>query len=283
MSIVLLPYSLLLMSILVGYVSTARNSLGVFTLAIVAGLYSDCLSWISVPSVICLGTLLWAPEGLRLGKIQRLICYALFLILAIAMSIHLLPGFNNLLIYKQIQFADDSIPFNMYLNFDKTSVGLFIALFFTRTAFSELNAESIKTALVFLMVLVGIILPIAVCIHYVRLDLKFPTLGWLWIINNLFFVCLAEEGFFRGFIQSGLERILPKTKTYSGIAILISAACFGLAHYKGGLAYVGFAGISSLFYGYVFQMTKRLEAPIVVHFGLNLIHFLMFSYPAIIK
>jgi len=197
------------------------------------------------------------------------------------MSNYWLPGFNNLQIYQNVQFAADSVPFSMYLNFDKTLVGLFIILFFKRTSCRDLKIESIAMALKVLGVLVACMLPIALAIHYVRFEFKFPQLGWIWILNNLFFVCLAEEGLFRGFVQNGLEGLLPKTKMFSGISIVAAATLFGLAHYKGGVAYVALAAVAGLFYGYAFQRTKRLEASIIVHFGLNLIHFLFFSYPAL--
>ena len=40
-----------------------------------------------------------------------------------------------------------------------------------------------------------------------------------------------------------------------------------------------FAGTAGLFYGYTYQKTKRIEASMLVHFCLNMVHFLMFTYP----
>lgn len=62
---------------------------------------------------------------------------------------------------------------------------------------------------------------------------------------------------------------------------LVQAALFGVGHYKGGIPYVIFASIAGLFYGYAYDKTKRIESAVVVHFGLNLTHFLFFSYPAL--
>ena len=53
----------------------------------------------------------------------------IFLFMGVALSNHLLPGFNNLIVFDKIQFSSDSTPFTMYLNFDKTLVGIFIYLF----------------------------------------------------------------------------------------------------------------------------------------------------------
>ena len=99
------------------------------------------------------------------------------------------------------------------------------------------------------------------------------------MLNNLFFVCLAEEALFRGFIQNGFTRLFPKTPFFSYASIAVAAVLFGLAHYKGGPIYVALAAVAGLFYGFAYQKTNRLDAAVLVHFGFNTIHFLLFSYP----
>ncbi len=127
-----------------------------------------------------------------------------------------------------------------------------------------------------------LLLPLALMSHYVRPNFKLPQLTWLWILNNLFFVCVAEEALFRGLIQGGLAKLLPPKKIWAFFAIGVAALLFGLAHFKGGPAYMILAAIAGLFYGYAFWKANRIEAPILVHFSLNLIHFLAFSYPALV-
>jgi membrane protease YdiL (CAAX protease family) len=50
-------------------------------------------------------------------------------------------------------------------------------------------------------------------------------------------------------------------------------------HHHGGTIYVALSFIAGLFYGYAMMLTKRIEASIIVHFIVNLVHILMFTYP----
>jgi hypothetical protein len=279
-----IPYLLLLLAIIAGWLTETRISLFILGIAVAAGIALGRLTPISIIWIGALGLTIWLPTKFRLHVLARWFCFAVFLTLALAMSIHLLPGFNNLIVYQNIQFSPDSIPFTMYLNFDQTLVGLFIFLFFLKPSQpASFGKERFFISLKVLGVLSALIFTLVLGISYVHYDLKFPELGWIWILNNLFFVCLAEEGLFRGFIQKNLSEIFPKTKPYAMIAIVLAAILFGLAHYQGGGALIALATVAGLFFGYAYWRTNRIESSILVHFGLNLIHFLLFSYPALIR
>ena len=129
--------------------------------------------------------------------------------------------------------------------------------------------------------LAAIMLPLALTTHYVRFDPKIASGAYLWILNNLFFVTFAEEALFRGFIQGGLSKLAARSNYSRWLPLIVSSLTFGLAHYQGGLPYIGLATIAGLFYGYTYDRTKRLEGAMLVHFGLNLVHFLFFSYPSL--
>src|SRR5688500_19792063 len=63
------------------------------------------------------------------------------------------------------------------------------------------------------------------------------------------------------------------------IAVIVSAIRFGLAHFGGGLTYVSAGVIAGLGYGLAYGRTRRIEAAMAVHFGVNAVHFLFFTYP----
>lgn len=275
----LLPYLLLMLAIVLGAFSARRLSMALLGVAVLAGVFTGRLVPASVIWIAALGLSLWLPHTYKLPKVTRWLSVSLFLFLSIAMLNHLVPGFLNLPIYKSLQFSPDSIPFTMYLNFDKPLVGFFVLLFWLKLRVQEFSRTHVYETTKILSMLILTMLPLAVGIGYVRWDLKFPDLSWIWMLNNLFFVCFAEEGFFRGFIQKGVAELLPKS--LSILAIFVAALLFGLAHYKGGWAYIGLSTFAGLFYGYAFHKTGRLEAAILVHFGLNVVHFLFFSYPAL--
>jgi membrane protease YdiL (CAAX protease family) len=124
---------------------------------------------------------------------------------------------------------------------------------------------------------IGAILVVAFVLGYVDWDPKFPSIFWIWALNNLLIVCFAEEFFFRGFIQKNVASYISN----QWIAIAIGAFLFGAYHYGGGFSYILLATVAGLFYGYAYAATGRLLTSIVVHFSLNLTHILLFSYPAL--
>jgi membrane protease YdiL (CAAX protease family) len=226
------------------------------------------------------GSALWITTKKSLSKWVRWSGTGIFLLVAIAMFNHILPGFNNLIVFDKINFSADSAPFTMYLNFDKTVVGIFIYLFLLKEQEPVLwrKSDLVITIKVF-TILVACLLPIALITHDVRVDPKFPPETWLWILNNLFFVCFAEETLFRGFIQGGLVKWTSNLRKMKWFSLAASSFLFGLAHYKGGIFYILFASLAGLFYGFAYLKTNRVGSSILVHFGLNFIHFLFFSYP----
>src|SRR5277367_3021287 len=73
--------------------------------------------------------------------------------------------------------------------------------------------------------------------------------------------------------ESGLERFQLRPP-FQHLPLIASSVFFGLYHYEGGLTYIAFATIAGAFYGFAYMSTKRIESAILVHFGLNLTHFL---------
>ena len=108
---------------------------------------------------------------------------------------------------------------------------------------------------------------------------KWTSLFLLFAPINLFFTCLAEEAFFRGFVQHELASIGARRALAAGIALVAAAVLFGLAHFAGGLNYVIAAAIAGLGYGWAFMRDRRIEAAMLVHFGVNATHFLLFVSP----
>ncbi len=75
--------------------------------------------------------------------------------------------------------------------------------------------------------------------------------------------CMAEEAFFRGFIQKNLSLMMKKIRHGDYLALLIAALLFGLAHYAGGTKYVILATVAGMGYGWVYLTTKRIEGSIL--------------------
>lgn len=207
--------------------------------------------------------------------------FIVLLVLSVAMIFVPVPGINNWLVVNKWQITSNAIPYSMKFTFDKSLIGLLFIWFSAQTLANQKGwALTIKTGLLMGSLAVCILIPLSFALGYVQVDLKLTHFTYLWLINNLFFVCLAEEALFRGLIQRFLVNIF-QFKHGQWLALFISASLFGLAHFQGGIKYVLLATIAGICYGYAFLRTKRIEASILTHFMVNTVHFLAFTYPAL--
>lgn len=86
-------------------------------------------------------------------------------------------------------------------------------------------------------------------------------------------VAIPEELFFRGILQNGLDKHLRNPR----LALLLASLAFGLMHWNNAdavierLAYVGLAAVAGLFYGWAYERSNGLLAPILCHTLVDLI------------
>ena len=266
----LLPYLMLLVAVVVSWFGSPRVSLIALVVVTLDMLTSGYASPIGVGWILIAGLLLLSV--VRLGAWT----YFAFGAVALGLMLHLLPGFNNLKVLDHVHITPDAAPFSMYLNFDKTAVAvLLFGLFLRSEDLRRPRWGDLALVAITGVVLCLVMMPLALGVDYVGFALKTPDV--VWAVNNLFFVCYAEEAFCRGFVQGGLARLkLPR-----GVPLLAGALIFGLLHYTGGPLYVLLATICGLFYGFVYMRTGRISVPILLHFGFNLVHFTFFTYPSL--
>lgn len=276
-------YTLLLVTVLLSFFSKSRlilwASLGLTT----AFAFREGV--IDYKGLAILGGIAGLTYALYAPSLQRSVLYfplALCLFaLGIAIGGHLLPGFHNLPVLNKVQFSPNAHPYTLYFNFDKTMLGLLIFAFsplFTTERLPTTQAL-IKTAEITLLCIVCLFIP-AYALGYIAFDPKLPSTLGVWALNNLFFVCVAEEIFFRGFVQTTFASNLKRFSSSPVLPILLTSILFGLAHYKGGTSLMILAGGAGLFYGTAYARTNSILCATLVHFGLNLAHFLLFTYPA---
>jgi len=206
----------------------------------------------------------------------------LVLILSLLLWFHKIPGFLNWQIASHIQLSNNAIPFPLYLNFDKALVGLFILGFGGLPLITTMEnfITTLKRTGKILIFGICLIILLSLTIGYVKWDPKFNTLFLVWALNNLIFVCISEEVLFRGFLQHHLENLLRPYRCGSSLALLTAALLFGLVH-VGNMTYILMATFAGLFYGFIYQKTQKIEASIFTHFILNCVHYIGFTYPAL--
>ena len=156
------------------------------------------------------------------------------------------------------QISPGGLPFSLWLNFDKPLIGLFFIWFSTLSlANGGKWKPTLKWGTWYALGAILVLLPAAFLLGFVALNLKATHFLWLWAVHNLFFVCFAEEALFRGLIQKSLILHLQRFKMGKMLGLGIAALLFGLAHFPGGLIYVGLATVAGLFYGYAFFENRQ--------------------------
>ncbi|MDI1261146.1 CPBP family intramembrane glutamic endopeptidase [Aquabacterium sp.] len=206
--------------------------------------------------------------------------------LGLALAVHVLPGFHNPLLVNAVRTTPDAVPFTLYANFDKGSVGLLLlACLAPRLASWQDARAAVAPTLVAAVATAAAAIGAAWLAGQVRFEPKLgaalPPFAPTFLFVNLFFTCVAEEAFFRGLIQERLTRALAHRPGLIFLPILVSATLFGLAHLGGGPLYMAFATLAGLGYAGVYAKTRRVEAAVVTHFAVNATHFIFFTYPAL--
>ncbi len=204
-----------------------------------------------------------------------------------AMALHIAPGFNNLLVLDAVTSGPESAPFTLFFNLDKPLITF--ALVLASPAMLDMRLVDRFSSVSFhasgislqqwgmLVVSFGSVVVLAFTSPIIRPELSFPHWWWLFAFNNLLFTCAAEEALFRGYLQSLFVRL-----TNNWVGIGLASIIFGAAHFPGGPSIMLFAGLAGLLYGLVYHFTRRLIAAIGMHFAVNMMHLLIFTYPVAI-
>lgn len=204
--------------------------------------------------------------------------HILFILLALALALHWWPGFYNARMIDNERLTENAMPFSMNLNLDKPLIGFWLLLVCPwivapHSLTQTLKASALAISLTALATLGG-----AWLLGIVEWSPKWPEQSWLWINNNLLLVTLVEEALFRGYLQGGLSRRFQHLAYGELLALLIASLLFGLAHWGAGWEWVCLASLAGAGYGLAYRF-GGLAAAIATHFGLNLLHFALFTYP----
>ena len=253
-----------------------------FGAAVLAGALAGVLAPVAI---VALAVLCGFAAAARFAPRGRGLLTVVAAAWALALSLHVLPGFHAWTLFDGVRFSADSLPFKAALNFDKPAAGLLLLVALCRPGTGADARRSLAwtsgAAIVTPVVAIGV----AVLAGFTRFEPKWPDDGAVFLAANLLFTCVAEEAFFRGLIQERIARLADDggRPAWRGIAVVVAAVLFGLAHAGGGPLYMLLAGIAGLGYGVVYATTRRIESAILVHFALNAAHFVGFAYPALAR
>ena len=253
-----------------------------FTAAVTAGLVTGVLRPLALVWIGAFGVAASQLGGTGVAPARRTAALLVIFVLGVGLMAHQLPGFNNPMVIAPTRFSPDAIPYRLHLNFDKTLIGvLFLGFCHARMVRGAEWRTMLASAAPITLGTIFLVMMLSLGIGYVRFDPKFPPETWLWLVVNLCFTCVAEEAFFRAFLQAGLQRLWARVPHGAWLALGTAAFLFGLAHAGGGPIYVALATVAGAGYGWTYLRTGRIEASILTHFALNTAHFFWFTYPAL--
>jgi len=281
----LTTFALLVAAIAALWIS-ARAWVALLAAATACGYLSGALTglaavWIALLALACVLYDKSSSEASLAFPTLKLASLAGIIILSLALALHLLPGFHNRPLIAGAILSPGAAAYDLWLNFDKTTAGLLVLgltyhrLLRTRADWLTAIKEALIPGLLTILGAMGL----ALLLGFVRWAPKLTPQFWIWAIVNLAFTCVSEEAFFRAFIQVQLARALGDGRWTAPVTILTSAILFGLAHVGGGWTYVLLAAAAGLGYAITFHRSGRVEMSILTHFGLNTVHYLLFTYP----
>lgn len=224
------------------------------------------------------------PVGLLLGtaacvlillgerRLPAWLWQALVLVAGIALAAHVLPGFSPWTLWQPRQISPDAPPYALRLSWDKLLLGT--ALLAWWLGQSRRPVISLKLAWLVCLATLPLIPVLAMALGLVAWQPKWPQGVLLWLAVNLGAAVLAEELLFRGVLQPVLVRRLG-----SWPGLLLTAGLFGVAHLPFSTLFAMVAALAGLGYGLAFHYSGRISLAIALHAAVNLVHFLLLSYP----
>ncbi|MGJ8530088.1 CPBP family intramembrane glutamic endopeptidase [Maritalea sp.] len=271
--------TLLGLSILFVWMPTKQAWLVPYACFLICAIASGWVQPIGLLS-LCVFGLIIRLSALGLQKWKAYAVNTLVVITALVAASHLAPGFTTLSLFENAQLSENTSWTALRFTADKPSFGLFLLVAKRDFLCSSLRefGRALNATIVVILAGCACIYLLSLMIHFMTFDISLSWLVAIWFIRNLVFTVVAEEVFFRGFVQPTIEGSL-RTRHKAIIALLMTSLLFGVVHLYGGWQYGLLATAAGILYGYAFMNSRKLEMAMLAHVALNTGHMFFFSYP----
>lgn len=252
-----------------------KLSVALLMVTAVVGGYTQVLDWRALAFLAVLAIIAGVYYKFS-DKTLRTMLEILLLLASVGLMLHLIPGFHNFRVLDGVRVGPESAPFTMYYNFDKALVPFVLLICLKSLLTTDTRPHTKPLYWLMLAVTLPVLLMVAVVLGGLKIELHHPEWLFQFVLSNIFFVSLAEEALFRGYLQQRLSSVMPPV-----LALIIASLLFGGLHYAGGSLMVIFATLAGLIYGLAWMLSGRLWVAVLFHVGLNLCHLLFFTYPVL--
>ncbi len=241
--------------------------MGLFFLSVIAAILGGNVLPIGA-LILFVWALLWF--GFAESKsLNRIFIFSVLVLASFPVVFHLVPGFNPITVTQKFR-----------IGMQKSAVlGLFPLALFVPVAVNGSDWKKVCKGFLFGCLGIAIMALLATAVGVTRWQMKLPPSPWIVYLDNLFFVAIPEEAFYRGFIQSQFSQYLKNKYA----ALFLASIIFTVAHVywsPNGMT-LAFVFIASLLYGGVYLLSGKIESAILTHFLLNFIHITFFTYHAL--
>jgi uncharacterized protein len=275
----LICYFFVLLSIYGLWIFNLNIVIGVSTLSLILALITDVVDIIGITmisSYYCMIAFFYRYAKYTAIKFTLFLTIFIFSILLFRNEI---PGIYNWHIIDNEIIKFQAVQYSLWLNIDKCVVAMAFGIFALTpiTKVTEFNIAFRKAAPTYLLCVTSLIV-FGITSNLVDFDPKLPDLWLIWMIVNFATSCIAEELFFRSFVQKNITLALHNTLFAKFFAILICAIIFAtfMPSHK---AMLPLSFIAGCFYGYAYAKTGKVEVSIILHFIVNSTHLFFFTYP----
>ena len=169
--------------------------------AIVGGYAAGILNGPAGLALLLLALALWQFRA-RTGWMRTGLA-TVVVVLSLLLALHVIPGVRNPVVVRDAVLSPGAIGYSQYANFDKGLAGASMVAILGLAGLRSVGAwgTALRQAGPIVVATIAVVMAASLALGFVRFDPRWTPLFGVWAPLNLLLTCVAEEAFFRGFLQ----------------------------------------------------------------------------------